>query len=401
MFVPFSADTVRQALADPGRVSRAVPGFQRGADGPPDAPGAHSEPGPVDLSGRLKLRVGASTITYRGGLCVTELDSGDFAVEGGGTEARGGGSVKLAMSVRVSAADGGSVLACTGTVSSDGRLTAAGDAASAVAGRRLLDRFAARLASGLESDPIGQGDPGDDNRRVIPGIPAPEKPSPASAPDASADRGTNGASGASGTSDASGASGGQDGPAGSGTSGTSGSPGTSAASAAQAEGNKGNEGNEGNREAGDEGAGKSEGEPAGDAGDGAAGELNGGKRDGGELNGGERDGGERDGGADEDGGLDEEGGLGENGGLGEDAGLGEELEAHLENEPPAEAAHARRTMIGRSAEEVDHAPPRGRYAPVPAPEPATATATLRWAAPAAAALLASAVVVSRVLRRRR
>ncbi|MFI1964264.1 CoxG family protein [Streptomyces pathocidini] len=383
VFVPFSADTVRQALADPGRVSRAVPGFQRGADGPPDAPSAHSEPGPVDLSGRLKLRVGASTITYRGGLRVTELDSGDFAVEGGGTEARGGGSVKLAMSVRVSAADGGSVLACTGTVSSDGRLTAAGDAASAVAGRRLLDRFAARLTSGLESDPIGQGDPGDDNRRVIPGIPAPEKPSPASPPDASADRGTNGSSGASGASDASGASGGQDGPAGS---GTSGSPGTSAASAAQAEGNKGNEGNEGNGEAGDEGAGKSEGEPAGDAGDGAAGELNGG---------------ERDGGADEDGGLDEEGGLGENGGLDEDGGLGEELKAHLENEPPAEAAHARRTMIGRSAEEVDHAPPRGRYAPVPAPEPATATATLRWAAPAAAALLASAVVVSRVLRRRR
>ena len=69
--------------------------------------------------------------------------------------------------------------------------------------------------------------------------------------------------------------------------------------------------------------------------------------------------------------------------------------------PPAEAAHARRTMIGRSAEEVDHAPPRGRYAPVPAPDASSAAATLRWAAPAAAALLASAVVVGRVLRRRR
>ncbi|MFI9721165.1 SRPBCC domain-containing protein [Streptomyces sp. NPDC052396] len=71
-----------------------------------------------------------------------------------------------------------------------------------------------------------------------------------------------------------------------------------------------------------------------------------------------------------------------------------------EDEPPAEAAHARRTMIGRSAEEVDHAPPRGRYAPVPAPETVTGRAALRWAAPAAV-LLASAVVVGRVLRRRR
>ncbi|MEU4268071.1 SRPBCC domain-containing protein [Streptomyces sp. NPDC026092] len=71
-------------------------------------------------------------------------------------------------------------------------------------------------------------------------------------------------------------------------------------------------------------------------------------------------------------------------------------------EPPAaEAAHARRTMIGRSAEEVDHAPPRGRYAPVPAPETNTAGATLRWIAPAAALAIASAVVVGRALRRRR
>ncbi|WP_246236036.1 SRPBCC domain-containing protein [Streptomyces boluensis] len=69
--------------------------------------------------------------------------------------------------------------------------------------------------------------------------------------------------------------------------------------------------------------------------------------------------------------------------------------------PPAEAAHARRTMIGRSAEEVDHAPPRGRYAPVPAPQSSTAGDTLRWAAPAAAVVVASAIVVSRVLRRRK
>ncbi|MFK3729943.1 SRPBCC family protein [Streptomyces sp. NPDC088090] len=69
--------------------------------------------------------------------------------------------------------------------------------------------------------------------------------------------------------------------------------------------------------------------------------------------------------------------------------------------PAAEAAHARRTMIGRSAEEVDHAPPRGRYAPVPAPEQGGAGATLRWVAPAAALALASAVIVTRALRRRR
>jgi len=70
-------------------------------------------------------------------------------------------------------------------------------------------------------------------------------------------------------------------------------------------------------------------------------------------------------------------------------------------DPMAEAAHARRTMIGRSAEEVDHAPPRGRYAPVPPPEATAARATLRWAAPAAALALASAIAVTRALRKRR
>lgn len=77
------------------------------------------------------------------------------------------------------------------------------------------------------------------------------------------------------------------------------------------------------------------------------------------------------------------------------------MEFTVPDEPPAEAAHARRTMIGRSAEEVDHAPPRGRYAPVPSPDLTTAGATLRWVAPAAALALASAVVVGRALRRRR
>ncbi|MCX4676060.1 SRPBCC domain-containing protein [Streptomyces sp. NBC_01433] len=78
-----------------------------------------------------------------------------------------------------------------------------------------------------------------------------------------------------------------------------------------------------------------------------------------------------------------------------------EVEFTVPDEPPAEAAHARRTMIGRSAEEVDHAPPRGRYAPVPSPDASGAGTVLRWAAPAAALAIASAVVLGRALRRRR
>ncbi|MGW6506713.1 hypothetical protein ACWGCP_04030 [Streptomyces niveus] len=58
-------------------------------------------------------------------------------------------------------------------------------------------------------------------------------------------------------------------------------------------------------------------------------------------------------------------------------------------------------MIGRSAEEVDHAPPRGRYAPEQGPDSGGAGVALRWVAPAAALAIAGAVVVGRALRRRR
>ncbi|MET8293761.1 SRPBCC family protein [Streptomyces sp. NPDC005180] len=94
------------------------------------------------------------------------------------------------------------------------------------------------------------------------------------------------------------------------------------------------------------------------------------------------------------------GGLSEIGGVPEVGGLGD-ADPTVPPNPPAEAAHARRTMIGRSAEEVDHAPPRGRYAPVPAPSAGGNGSALRWAAPAAALAVASVVVVGRALRRRR
>lgn len=258
MFVPFPVDTVRLALTESDRVARCVPGLQQDAD---DAAGP--------LAGRLRLRIGGSTITYRGSLRVAAR-GGDFEVQGEGTEARGGGSVKLALTVAPKAVAGGTALICSGTVRSEGRLAEFDEEAAATVGRRMLDRFGAALATGLESDPVEEvavDDVGDlDDVDDVDDIADIEDIEDVA--------------------------------------------------------------------------------EVGDLSD-----------------------------------LDELGDLGD--------------------EPPAEAAHARRTMIGRSTEEVDHAPPRGRYAPVPAPETVSSGIALRWAAPAAAVVIASAVVVSRVLRRRK
>ncbi|MFF9869366.1 SRPBCC domain-containing protein [Streptomyces sp. NPDC013953] len=282
VFVPVTVQAVRDVLADPARVARCVPGLQQDAD---------ASAGP--LSGRLKVRAGGHSITYRGALRLVAQQDGTYAVEGEGTEVRGSGSVKLVLTVRLAEAEGGTSLAFSGSVQADGRLTDLPPEAAAATAHRLLDRFAESLTSTAAS-----GGPTD------------------SAVDAEA--------GADGL----------------------------------------DEGDSDESDIDDDGVDH-----------GAVTEM----RTGAET------------------------------GL-YDAPVPPPGLSPLDDEadddfiagvPPAEAAHARRTMIGRSAEEVDHAPPRGRYAPTPGPETASATATLRWLAPAAALALASAVVVGRALRRRK
>ncbi|MFC4466170.1 SRPBCC domain-containing protein [Streptomyces xiangluensis] len=332
VFVPVPVERLREALADPARVARAVPGLQQDA-------------GTEPVSGRLKVRVGSHSITYRGTLRVAGQDDGSYAVEGDGTEARGSGSVKLALTLSLRSAEGGSVLAFGGTASGDGRVTELPSDAVASAGTRLLNRFAENLAQA-----------------------------------------SGGSAGASGETEASG--------------------GAEAAEASEASGEATASGSETSGEATPTGGpeasvesdapGEAEGESASGAPDAAA---------------------EPAAGSDSpiappEGAQDDEAAAAEEPSVFEtdvpppslapfaeddfEGGFEEEDE-----EPPAEAAHARRTMIGRSAEEVDHAPPRGRYAPVPAPEAVSGSAALRWAAPAAALVVASAIVLGRVLRRRR
>ncbi|MFI1497718.1 SRPBCC domain-containing protein [Streptomyces platensis] len=312
VYVPFPVGTVRQALTEPERVARCVPGVQLDADAAPGCP-----------EGRLRLRIGSSTITYRGTLTVgaaADDGTGDdgaaaVTVEAKGTEARGDGAVALTLAVRLSPATEpgpGTTLRCSGTVHRDGRLAEATDRSADSVGRRLLDRFAENLAADLRRRPV-TGEAGADGEAA---------PEDAAAPAGDAED-----------------------PTGSRVFDTEVPPPSL--------------------------------DPGSDEDDGETADLDA---------------------ADE---------------AGEDIGAGEAADAFSAAHPehgygdeadrlaPAEAAHARRTMIGRSAEEVDHAPPRGRYAPVPAPESHGTSVTLRWAAPAAAVVLASAVVVGRVLRRRR
>ncbi|MFD6188121.1 MULTISPECIES: SRPBCC domain-containing protein [unclassified Streptomyces] len=279
VFVPVPAERLRDVLADPVRVARAVPGLQQDAGAEP-------------VAGRLKVRIGSHSITYRGSLRLSARADGTYAVEGDATESRGTGAVALALTLRADDAEGGTTLTFTGTATADGRVKELPPDSVAAATTRLLARFAENLGTAAQEPP------------------APEpSPHPEPRPTSVFDTEVPPSSLMGGDEDAD----------------------AQAGEKAEAEGDaKGDA----------EGVGRTDDEPAAPP-------------------------------------------------PAEPA------------PPPAEAAHARRTMIGRSAEEVDHAPPRGRYAPVPAPHASTVGAPLRWAAPAAALVVASAIVVGRALRRRR
>ncbi|MFF7970727.1 SRPBCC domain-containing protein [Streptomyces sp. NPDC007905] len=255
VFVPVPADRLREALADLARVARAVPGLQQDAGAQP-------------VAGRLKLRVGGHSVTYRGAVRVSPHQDGTYAVEGEATEARGTGTVKLALTLRLTDTKGGATVTVEGTADADGRIAELPAEAVHSAVIRLLNRFVESLAENPEesAENPAEGESGAESERAS--VFDTEVPPPALDPEADLD-------------------------------------------------------------------------------------------------------------------TDRLSGFAETG------------------EPPAEAAHARRTMIGRSAEEVDHAPPRGRYAPVPAPQTVAGNPVLRWAAPAAALALASAIVLGRALRKRR
>ncbi|MDA5283617.1 SRPBCC domain-containing protein [Streptomyces sp. Isolate_45] len=307
VFVPVPAEDLRAVLRDPARVARCVPGLQQDAD---------AAAGPT--AGRLKLRVGGHTVTYRGALTVAEGGPDRFTAEGAGTEVRGHGTVTLSVGLTLVPDGGGTRLEFTCGATADGRAAAFAPEATAVAGRRLLDRVGANLAAEAAAASVvevasadgSDVDGSDAGARDVGARDAGARDSDPHDPVAEAEE------------------------------------------AADAEG-------------------------AGDAGDatGPADAVSASVFD-------------TDVPAPS---LDPflEGDFGEAAGPAAAA------------RPPAEAAHARRTMIGRSAEEVDHAPPRGRYAPVPAPSTVAAAGGLRWVAPAAALAIASAVVVGRALRRRR
>ncbi|WP_267880383.1 hypothetical protein [Streptomyces sp. SA3_actF] len=164
VFVPVPPTALRRALGDPTRVPDCVPGL-RAEPGPEPrtAPGGDG----IAVHGRLRLRAGSHTITYRGGLRLTARPDDSWALHISATEARGEGSVRARLSLTLAEAEGGTRVRFAGSGEVAGRLLdEAGPQAAESALHRLLNRFAANMGRagdalvGEEAGETGAGGPG-------------------------------------------------------------------------------------------------------------------------------------------------------------------------------------------------------------------------------------------------
>ncbi|MFB7662643.1 hypothetical protein ACFC1R_01670 [Kitasatospora sp. NPDC056138] len=442
--VPLPATVVQQAMQDPELLVRCVPGLSTDAEEEADAGAAPDTQKNTrksgkggrkntkkaaaryafgdEIGGRLRLRIGGSTITYRGVLSLIEGREGVLTAFAEGQESRGSG--EASATVRISVTESGdedksTTVRFTGDLSATGRLAELDTATLAAAGRRLLDRFTAALAveAGgeeppgatvvyLEAHAPGFGsDLDEDLSDLIPFSDetvfskAQEEPAVPEAVTGSAADEASGEATEEGT-------------------------GEEAAGAAAHEPVEGAAEAIGAQSAAERPAGADQPQQEAEA---------------------DRAEAETSAGADESGAADEAGTAGE-------ADTAQEADGAQEVDEAAEAAveipdspagldfefeqeyeqglgspdepltgPVRRSIVGRSAEEVDHAPPRGRYAPAPPTRSARARAATRWGGPDAApvgvgpigersampwvigggvALLGGAVVLVRALRRR-
>jgi carbon monoxide dehydrogenase subunit G len=142
--VPIPVRLVWGVFHDPARLAACVPGWSD------DEPPRKGGDGPM-LSGRLRLRAGGTTITYRGAASVTEAEDLPLAlaVTAEGVEARGDAPVKAVLSVRLDDAGTDTKLVFDGSMTAEGRTADLPPAQLAAALRRLADRFAAALTAEL------------------------------------------------------------------------------------------------------------------------------------------------------------------------------------------------------------------------------------------------------------
>ncbi|WP_157252424.1 SRPBCC family protein [Nonomuraea typhae] len=124
----------------------------------PCLPGATLEVFESDeFAGRMKVKVGPITVTYRGTARFEDVDKDNhtLTIRASGKEARGPGTASATVVAKLAAADGATAVRVETTFNVTGRPAQFGRGVMAEVGAKLIDRFAANLAE-LLAEPAAE-----------------------------------------------------------------------------------------------------------------------------------------------------------------------------------------------------------------------------------------------------
>lgn len=134
--VPQPPTTVAPLVTDPDRAVACVPGL------------SIESAGPGEYGGRMRLRVGSTTVTYKGTARVTSHNGDIVTIELDGQEARGSGTAKGVVKVLLAGDDGATTVTLEADLSVTGRLGELDPTVLEDAVRRLMARFAECVFAG-------------------------------------------------------------------------------------------------------------------------------------------------------------------------------------------------------------------------------------------------------------
>ncbi|NRQ34917.1 SRPBCC family protein [Nonomuraea sp. NN258] len=107
-----------------------------------------------EFTGRMKVKVGPITVTYRGSARFEDVDKDQhtLTIQASGKEARGSGTAAATVKARLTGGDGSTGVSVETSFNVTGRPAQFGRGVMAEVGAKLIDRFAANLAE-LLSEP--------------------------------------------------------------------------------------------------------------------------------------------------------------------------------------------------------------------------------------------------------
>ncbi|HUR03309.1 MAG TPA: SRPBCC family protein [Nonomuraea sp.] len=108
-----------------------------------------------EFTGRMKVKVGPVTVTYRGSARFENVDKDSHAltIQASGKEARGSGTASATVKATLTPGDGSTTVSVETSFNVTGRPAQFGRGVMAEVGGKLIDRFAANLAQ-LLAEPV-------------------------------------------------------------------------------------------------------------------------------------------------------------------------------------------------------------------------------------------------------